>query len=724
MRYCSFHLGVVLLTVAILSACQAGSDTDRFTTWTRYEGEPGASNYSALDQIDRSNVDQLQVAWTYETTGTVDINPIIVDTIMYVIGTDDAITAVHAGTGEEIWATQTDIEGGLSWSGLVFWESADRSDQRILFGKGSYYLGAVDALTGETIEDFGDNGRVDLREGLGVPASFVPRILSQSPGVIYDETIVLGSTTGEGYIAPPGHIRGFNDVTGEQEWIFNVLPQPGEFGYETWPEGRSSNENRSGATATGGANTWGGLSVDAERGIVYVPAGSANYDFYGADRPGMNLFANSLIALDAETGERIWHFQTVHHDLWDYDLTATPVLLTIEQDDEPVDIVALASKQGFVYVFNRATGEPIWPIQELAVPPSEMAEEQAWPTQPFPTAPPPFVPQTFNIDTDFNPYLVPEERDSLREVVGDMLYMGLYTPPSTRPTLQIPGNQGGANWGSTAANPLNGTFFVAAANWPFVLHLHPITMGETGTGGSSIDRGHEAYAQQCQLCHGAGLEGSPQAGIPSLLDISDRMSDNEIEQIVRQGGTLMPAFPEQVLSERAFQGLLSFLKDPTLSLTFGQEQTEDISAEISGTVRYQSGWNSVTDSRGVPISKPPWFRLTAYDLNTGTIKWQAPIGDVSHLAEQGVKNTGAVHVGEGPAVTAGGLVFQPAANQFIAFDADTGAEIWVDELSGRTGGIPAVYQVDGRQFVVIPVDGDEEDGETSGYQAYALPASD
>jgi quinoprotein glucose dehydrogenase len=702
----------------LFAACdtpeRSGSDA-AFTTWARFEGEPGATSFSALDQIDRSNVDRLEIAWTYENPGVSGINPIIVDSLMYVVGEGNTVLALHAGTGRRIWSSEIAGPGGIRARGLSYWESEDRADRRLFFHKGNYHMVAIDALTGAPIPTFGGDGRVDLREGLGVEPALVGRISGSTPGSVFEDLIVVTSFPGEGYTSAPGHVRAFDVRTGEQEWIFHTLPQPGEFGYDTWPQGRTDSDNVSGETARGAANVWGGMSVDVDRGIFYIPLGSASYDFYGIDRHGENLFANSLMALDARTGERIWHFQTVHHDLWDYDLTSTPVLLTVDHDGEMTDIVALATKTGMLFVFDRETGEPLWPIEERPVPPSDMPGEAAWPTQPFPTKPEPFVPLEFSLEEDLNPYLAEEERDSIVAAVRAMPNEGIYTPPSTKQTFQIPGNLGGANWGSSAGDPRDGTYFVLARNLPSVLELLPITAGNTGTGGSPIDDGQAIYQEQCQMCHGADLQGQPAGGVPSLQDITHRMSGSEFAEIMRAGSGTMPSFEQ--LDEDDLDVLQMYLSNPQLALAPGEG-----SPAGPGIQRYQSGWNHITDRKGLPIIKPPWVRLTAYDLNEGTIKWQVPVGEVPHLVEKGIRNTGASSLSGGPAVTAGGLVFQVSGDRLYAFDSETGAELWAGELPASSGGMPAVYQVDGRQFVAVSAPGGRRSpSQKPSYVAFALP---
>ena len=473
--------------------------------WRDYGGGPDSSKFVAFDQINKANVGQLRVAWMYPTSDTLNyqFNPIIVDNVMYVLAKNNSLVALNATTGEEIWI-HANLRG-IARRGVNYWESADRKDRRLLVQMNNF-LQAIDAQTGKSILTFGDKGLVDLKVGLSRDGSNV-RAQSSTPGKIFENVIMLGSSVGEGYLSPPGHLRGFDVVTGKLVWTFHTIPQPGEFGYDTWPKDAYK--------YAGGANTWGEISVDAARGIAYFPTGSPTYDYYGADRIGANLFGNCLLAIDARTGKRLWHFQTVHHDLWDYDLTAAPQLITVRRNGRTIDAVALATKHGFMFVFDRVTGEPVFPIEERPVPKSDVPGEQAWPTQPFPTVLPPFARQTMT-ENDITPYfLSAEERATWTERLKKAR-KGLFNPPSTEETVSVPGAVGGANWGNTAANPAAGLVYVMSQDFP---SFYKLTTDPSGG------------------MAGAGRGGPPPAGLVA--------GDSSRKRTPRAGGSRMnrPASP-------------------------------------------------------------------------------------------------------------------------------------------------------------------------------------
>ncbi|MBW3629946.1 MAG: PQQ-binding-like beta-propeller repeat protein, partial [Gemmatimonadetes bacterium] len=622
-----------------------------------------------------------------------------------------SVVALHAGTGRELWKNPLEgVPAQITNRGIMYWENVDRSERRVFTSKGQH-LHAVDALTGGTVSSFGTNGRIDLRQDLGRTAT---RGQSPSPGRVFENLIILGSAPGENYASDPGHIRAYDARTGQLVWRFNTVPYPGEFGYETWPSDAYKR--------IGGANAWGGLSVDENRGIVYVPIASPSYDFYGADRLGSNLFGNSLLALDARTGKRLWHFQTVHHDLWDMDLTATPTLLTVRHKGRMRDVVAQATKLGYLYVFDRVTGESLWPIEERPVPASDMPGELAWPTQPRPTWPKPFAVQSFTPD-DVNPYIPAAEQDSVRRRLAEILNLSeaLHQPPSTRPTMQMPGNRGGANWGSTAADPRNGEFYVVAENLPTVLQLTPILPGTFGTGTSQLDRGLFLYTQNCQACHKPTLEGTPPL-IPALRGVNARMPSEAFHQVVREGRRNMPAFPD--LSAQEVSAILLYLTTPEAAEPIPSAPMGPDGRPL-GPVRYQTGYGYFAVSSGMFARKPPFAAMTKYDLNSGEILWQTPLGEVPALVGRGVTDlTGASSLRGGPALTAGGLVFMITKDKLRAYDTDTGRQLWAGQMPRPGDGIPAVYRVGGRQYVVASAAAAAVEGTPDGprvYVAFALP---
>ena len=535
MRLVSSVLAAGLLAAVAVS----GSDTRRSGKWwwDNLHG-PDSSNFVDSDQINKSNVGELEIAWYYPYAQT-GFNPIVVDNVMYLLGRNSSLIALDATTAKEIWIHEG--LAGITSRGVNYWQSEDGADRRLLFSINSF-LQAIDARTGKSILTFGDNGSVDLRKGLARAETYAGRIQSNSPGKVWKNLLILGSAPGEAFVAPPGDIRAYDIITGEKKWQFHTVPLPGELGYNTWSEESFK--------YVGGANNWGSMSIDEQRGIVYIPTGGANYDFYGADRHGQNLFADCILALDARTGKRLWHYQTVHHDLWDYDNVSAPQLVTVRHNGRRVDAVAHAGKTGFLYVLDRVTGKPIWPIEERPVPPSDVPGERAWPTQPFPTRPPPFVRQTFSVD-DVNPWLAtPEQYEAIRERVAKARNDGMFTPPSLRDTIQMPGNQGGSNWGTTAADPDKGMVFVVGVNQVAILKLEDVktrtlpldTAGRGGApgGGAALQAGYTAYRQHCTVCHGADLRGAL-PGVANLIGVTDRMGEDAIKAVVTGGqGEMRP----------------------------------------------------------------------------------------------------------------------------------------------------------------------------------------
>jgi quinoprotein glucose dehydrogenase len=693
---------VCFLCVAVISAEWGARSTagqsgqkDPHATWSSYLGSPDSSHYSSLKQINRSNVSTLQVAWSYDAGGErpYEFSPLIVGRTMYVLAQKTSIVALDAASGKQLWVYHSkDVPLMEMHRGINFWQSKDGTEQRLLIAFKNH-LEAIDARTGELIRTFGQDGTVDLKADLNRDPSTIVQIQSATPGQIFGDLIILGSSTGEEYGSPPGDIRAYNVRTGKMAWIFHTIPYPGEFGYDTWPKDAWK--------TGGGANCWGEMSLDEQRGIVYIPTGAPVYDFYAVDRQGNNLFADSLLALDAKTGKLIWYFQLVHHDLWDYDATTAPQLLTIRHDGRDVPIVAQASKQGFLYVFNRETGKPIWRIEERSVPKSEVPNETSSPTQPFPTKPEPYARQKFTL-ADLDPYLLtPSDRERWKKIVEGAVNKGLFTPPGLTDTIQMPGNHGGANWGMTASDPTKGWMFVYSMNVPAILKLEnrlPPFLWEIPTDAPPLKRGQAVYHFYCERCHGPDHAGAPPA-IPSLVNAPTVYTAPVIKSLVHNGYKEMPAYPD--LYEALVDDLIQYLGQPVTARTIAEEKEAPTPVPANGVAlpkRYWSGYGLEP-----AIINPPWSTMSAYDLNDGAIKWQTSIGDTPAASAQGVKGAGIMMPRNGPVITAGGLIFMATRDEgkLRALDEETGKELWSFTMPAASEGVPAVYEVDGQEYLVV-----------------------
>jgi quinoprotein glucose dehydrogenase len=661
------------------------------TTWRDYGGSPDGSQYSALHQIDRSNVKKLQIAWTYRIGDDrkYAFNPLVIDGTMYVLAKNNAIVALDAATGKEIWTHPTDPNTTLITNrGIDYWENGDRSDRRLIFSLRNE-LQELDARTGKSIQQFGANGIVDLRAGLGRDPKSLTLVQSYNPGRVFEDLLILGSATNEEYNSGPGDIRAYDVRTGRLAWSFHTVPHPGEPGYDTWPKDAWK--------SIGGANDWSSMALDVKRGIVYIPTASPKYNFYGANRPGKNLYGDCLLALNARTGKLIWYYQMVHHDIWDYDNDSTPMLTTVLHNGKKVDVVAQAAKVGFLWVFNRETGEPLWPIEERPVLKSDMPGEETWPTQPFPSKPPPFARQSFTVK-DLSPFLEPAERDQLVSKMLSAHNEGLFTPPGVSNTVEMPGNNGGANWGGTAVNPSNGNLYVVSKDLPAMLKLE--LASDAVHGGSPEEHGRSIFGANCSLCHGTTREGNPPA-IPSLVNVGAKLSDDQIESIVQHGQGPMPSFSG--LSAGDISSLLAYLKHPGLAPVSAPAKTAATPDAIDPIrAHYRSSFGFMFANSGLPVIAPPWTTLTAYDLNAGTIRWQIPLGVVPELAAKGFTATGSQFPKVSPVVTAGGLIFTGTRDRKVrAIDSDTGKVLWEAEVDAALEGMPAVYEVQGREYVVF-----------------------
>ena len=704
---------LILLPLAAMAcaAAQAGQ-------WPDYGGTPDQSKYVVTPDITRQSLARLEVEWIYPTGDerAYQFNPVIVDNVMYVLAKNNSLVAIDVITRKELWI-HANLRG-ITNRGINYWESADRKDRRLLFALEDT-LQAIDARTGKSILSFGRNGVVDLKEGLGRDPLTIRRVMSSTPGRIFENLLLLGSSPGEGYFSAPGHIRAYHVITGELAWTFHTIPQPGEFGYETWPKDAWK--------YMGGVNVWGEITLDAKRGIAYFPVSSPTYDYYGADRHGSNLFSDCLLALDARTGKRLWHFQMVHHDLWDYDPTAAPQLITVHKDGRRIDAVAQATKQGFVFVFDRVTGKPVWPVEERKVPPSDVPGEAAWPTQPFSTLPP-SARQVVTPD-DLTPYLISDaERAMWRERIGKAR-TGLFNPPALTESAVVPGAVGGTNWGNTAANPGAGILYLLNQDFPSFYRLQP-QMDRNVAGGrgrfgppdpAAVKRGAVAYKQSCAMCHGEDRAGTP-AG-PSLLTIGTQIGMPQFRRIIQFGNGRMP--PIGHVDEEQIADILAFLGG-------GARRRSDVPPGVmpEGPVvasggaprgspppapeapdQYPEGIDApaqryFTDyGLGYPyLLSPPWSQIMAYDLNRGVIKWRKPLGQDLDVTKAGGKDTGVPRGSQrqGMIVTSTGIVFSTARDGvFYAFHAETGTPLWSYKLPMATEGLPSVYELNGRHHIVV-----------------------
>lgn len=692
----------------MLAACSAIAKTPDLG-WPVYGGNAMGHRHSVLTQINRNNVTQLEQVWRADAgaDGGLQTSPIVIGRTVFAYTTDQHAIALNGATGKLLWTFDPGDSSGQPARGLTYW--SDGADRR-LFASSVTNLYALDPETGTPIASFGDGGKIDLRNDLGRDPNQNAVFLT-SPGVVYRDLIVVGFRTSENPPAPPGDIRAYDVRTGKLRWSFHTIPHPDEPGHETWP--------KDAWTTAGAANAWAGMALDEARGIVYVPTGSPVYDFYGGDRIGDNLYANSLIALDANTGKRLWHFQAVHHDVWDRDFPSPPTLVTVTHEGRKVDAVAQTSKQGFVYLFDRVTGKPLFPIEERPVPQSTLAGEKTSPTQPFPAKPAPFARQrlTEEMLTTRTPQAHAEALEKLRTMRND----GPFTPiVPEQDTIVFPGFDGGAEWGGSATDPATGVLYVNAADVPSYARL----ISTKAFAGAS--NGEQLYQNNCAACHGPDLAGSPPA-MPSLIGIGSRRFPPEIWAIITKGRGRMPGFPQ--LNQAEVRSLSSFLTSHGGSggASAAPAARQEVVSNGGAATRMPyilGGYNRFQDADGYPAVAPPWGTLNAIDLNTGEYLWTVPLGEYPELVAQGMANTGSENYG-GPIVTDGGLVFIGATifdRKFRAFDSRTGKLLWQALLPFAGVATPISYSIDGRQYVLIATSGsrDPKGPQGAAYVAFAL----
>jgi quinoprotein glucose dehydrogenase len=680
------RLGILIL----VAASKAGAQS---VDWPVYGGSSDNTHYTTLSQITPANVSSLKVAWTYETRdewkgSEMQTNPLVIDGILYGTSPRLRVFALDAATGKEIWSFDPNpgkpAPQRFRHRGLVV------TGDRVLVTY-RYRLYALDRKTGQPIPTFGDSaGYVDMRNAYDRPADKVA-VSASSPGVVYGDLYIIGSTVAEQLPSTPGDIRAYEVKTGKLRWVFHTIPRPGEYGYDTWSPDAWK--------VAGGANAWAGVTIDQKRGLVYAATGSAAFDFYGANRLGDNLFANSVIALDAKTGKRRWHFQTVMHDLWDWDLPAAPTLVTVKRNGRDVDAVAQITKTGFVYVLDRVTGTPLFPIEYRKVPVSTMDGDHASELQPYPLAPPPFVRQHFT--EDIITRRTAAARDSVIQFLKGYDYGGPFLPPNTKGTVIFPGVDGGGEWGGPAFDPETGLLYVNANEMPWYHKL--------------VERGDKSlFESNCASCHSANRTGAARG--PDLRDVGKRLTRDQIAQVIRQGTGNMPAWGA-IFDNSTINDIVNYL------LT-----GKDVVAEVGNNpnvLKYRdSGLQILLDPDGYPAITPPWGTLNAIDLNAGEIRWSIPFGEYPKLAAQGTKNTGSDNYG-GAIVTQNGLIFIGATtydNKFHVFDKKTGALLWETTLPAAGNATPSTYMVNGKQYIVIACGGGKNGAPSGGtFVAFTLP---
>lgn len=747
-------LAAAALAAYVAAAVTATAQSATDTWWTGYGGGPDNSRYSPVKQITRGNVRGLQVAWTYPF-GDTGSGPIVVRGVIYGRGRNGSLVALDAATGQERWVRERMT--GMTSKGMNYWESADGRDQRLIFAMNAL-LQEVDAKTGKSVTSFGTDGVVDLRVGLdGRDPESVGNIQSSIPGEVFENLLIVGSATGEGYMSPPGDIRAYDVVTGRLVWTFHTVPRPGEFGYDTWPKDAWK--------YVGGVNDWAEMTVDMRRGIVYVPLGSPTYDFYGADREGSNLFGTSLVALDARTGTRRWHFQFVHHDLWDLDPSAAPQLTTIRHNGRTREVVVASAKTPWLYVFDRDTGEPIWPIEERPVPASDTSGEHSWPTQPYPTNPPPHARQSFGVG-DISPYLPADEAARFTTRLRAAKNLGLFTPIDYADTVHVPTSNGGVLYGGMASEPATGAVYVVTHDNPGILHL--VRPGDRiGRGGLPPLPGLTVYEQNCRSCHGPDRLGT--ANGPALAYATADPANNvpagaarfdagAIRTVISAGKGRMPSFPH--LTAADVDALVAWLTaapggrgpgvggrgrgaeplssgaPPELIAGAGSASTRPqppargrgaLPPYPDGVPQYDRPVINEYNTVGNRIA-PPFTSIVKYDLNVPAIRWSIGFGDDPELAARGVTGTGTPGLLNGVIVTASGLLFGAGRDNTIrAWDTGTGAQVWSSRFGGEFIGSPVMYEMAARQYLLVPAASAPPRGAGAaptgplGWVAYALP---
>lgn len=720
-KYFCLHRNFFLVIPFLFFLLGCNNKSEDFKTWEVYRGGEGSNAYSGLKQINTENVTKLEVAWTYRTGDesepfNLECNPIIINNILYGVSPRLKTFALDAKTGKKLWVFdpfEKPSQGGVC-RGVTYW---GHNDEQRIFMFVSNKLIALDAKTGRQIMNFGDSGYVDLNKGVRSTGERekIEDVGNSSPGIIYKDLIITGSSVSEDYGSSPGHIRAYDVRTGKMKWIFHTIPESGEFGYDTW--------QKNSYQSIGGCNAWSGLSIDTKRGIVFAATGAPAFDFHGGERIGKNLFGNSVIAINATDGKLKWHYQISHHDLWDYDLPSPPNLITIKKDGKTIDAVAQITKQGYIFVFDRETGKPVFDIQEKPVPASTMPGEQSWPTQPVPVKPLPLCRQEFNesIITDISP----EAHEYVLNKAKKYAWGNIYLPPSAEGIIQLPGFRGGGEWSGGCVDMKTGIMYIGINEIPNIVQL--IEKKAENTGDLSkmplTEAGRILYQANCAVCH--GKDGNGNYNFPQLSNIASRLKPQQVKATLQKRGAMMPSF--NALPEFDKNAIVAFLFSADKNKFLKTNPSDKISTNevAQANKRYRlKGYEQLLDQNGYPGIKPPWGTLNAVDLNSGDILWKIPLGQYPDLARKGITNTGTQLFGGG-IVTAGGLIFIGGSQdeKFRAIDKNSGKILWEYQLPAGGYATPATYEVDGKQYVVIAAGGGGRQRTKAGdyYIAFALP---
>lgn len=692
-------LGIAGGLMALLAFREAN---DLSLDWPEYNGNATRSHYSEASQISAENVGQLKVAWTYASGGAdtvfhrtqMQCNPIVIDGILYGVSANTQAFALDATTGKELWKTNVTETEGTTSRGVSYW--TEGNEKTIFFGAGKW-LYAVDAVTGKLRSSFGEKGRINLKTGIERPTAD-DYVVSNTPNAIFEDKIIVGTRVSESESALLGDIRAYDVRTGKRIWTFRTIPEAGEMGAATWPQKARQN--------IGGANSWAGMALDRQRGILYAPTGSAAFDFYGGNRKGDNLFANCLLALDVRTGKRLWHYQLVRHDIWDRDVPAPPNLVTVVQNEKKIDAVAQITKQGYIFVFDRVSGKPLFPIENRTFTFDAVAGEFPSKTQPIPLKPTYFARQSFT-EKDLNSFVA--DRDSLVALIREARTGSAYIPIGKDMTIFFPGTDGGGQWGGAATDP-QGVMYIPSKEIPVYTSL----VSRKQESNAKTTTGKQLYRQYCSACHGEDRRGNHDGSYPSLLTVSKRLSEDAVKNLITKGRAMMPSFVH--LSAAENKAIVDFL--------FQKQQDIQVASSQKGVIPYQhTGYNRWYDRNGYPISAPPWGTLTATDLNTGERLWQVPLGEYPELTAKGIAPTGTDNYG-GPLVTGSGLLFIAATRdeRLRAFDKKTGKILWQTQLPAAGYASPSTYVANGKQYVVIACGGGKLKTKSGDkYVAFALP---